>query len=116
MPKKLGENQTSTKEFISLLNENTNSDLQWFFDIYLYNNELPVLNVKETKDKNHRFVDLWWKNKNFKMPVEISYDGIDGKIRRRLEINNEPKRVALLTDSKYRLDPDSWLLFSKNQR
>ena len=116
MPKKLGENQTSTTEFISLLNENTNSDLQWFFDIYLYNNELPVLNVKETKDKNHRFVDLWWKNKNFKMPVEISYDGIDGKIRRRLEINNEPKRIAFLMGSKYRLDPDSWLLFSKNQR
>ena len=116
MPKKLGENQTSTKEFISLLNENTNSDLQWFFDIYLYKNELPVLNIKETKDKNHRFVDLWWENKNFKMPVEISYDGIDGKIRRRLEINNEPKRVAFLKGSKYRLDPDSWLLFSKNRR
>ena len=116
MPKKLGENQTSTTEFISLLNENTNSDLQWFFDIYLYKNELPVLNIKETKDKNHRFVDLWWENKNFKMPVEISYDGVDGKIRRRLEINNEPKRVAFLKGSKYRLDPDSWLLFSKNRR
>ncbi len=116
MPKKLGENQTSTAEFISLLNENTNSDLQWFFDIYLYKNELPVLNIKETKDKNHRFVDLWWENKNFKMPVEISYDGIDGKIRRRLEINNEPIRVAFLMGSKYRLDPDSWLLFSKNRR
>ena len=39
MPKELENNQTSTKEFIALVNENTNSDLQWFFDIYLYQNE-----------------------------------------------------------------------------
>ena len=30
MPKELENNQTSTKEFIALVNENTNSDFQWF--------------------------------------------------------------------------------------
>ena len=116
MPKELGENQTSTKEFISLVNENTNSNLQWFFDVYIYQNKLPVLNIKETKGPKHSFADFWWENKNFKMPVEITYNGIDGKIKRRLKLNNDPMRIAFLTNSKYRLDPDSWLLFTTSKR
>ena len=113
---KVGDNLKSLRDRIDLeVNELSESLETKDFEKRVEINEVKE-NLKETKDKNHRFVDLWWKNKNFKMPVEISYDGIDGKIRRRLEINNEPKRVALLTDSKYRLDPDSWLLFSKNQR
>jgi aminopeptidase N len=115
MPKELENNQTSTKEFIALVNENTNSDLQWFFDIYLYQNNLPILNIRETKGQKYNFVDLWWENQSFKMPLEITYNGLNGQTRRKLEIGNEPERLAFLTNSKYKLDPDSWLLFTKKK-
>ena len=115
MPKELENNQTSTKEFIALVNENTNSDFQWFFDIYLYQNNLPILNIRETKGQKYNFVDLWWENQSFKMPLEITYNGLNGQTRRKLEIGNEPKRLAFLTNSKYKLDPDSWLLFIKKK-
>jgi len=114
MPKELGENQTTTKEFISLLNENTNLDLQWFFDVYIYQNKLPVLNIKKTKEGMGTFLDLWWENEDFEMPVEISYNGMNGKVKRKLFINNQPTRIALLSDEKYVLDPEGWLLFKKN--
>ena len=114
MPKELGENQTTTKEFISLISENTNLDLQWFFDVYVYQNKLPVLNIMKTKEDMGTFLDLWWENKGFKMPIKISYSGINGKVNRKLFVNNQPTRIALLSDEKYVLDPEGWLLFTKN--
>ena len=115
MPKEIGENQTTTKEFISLVNENTGLELQWFFDVYLYQNELPVLNVREEKDQNKLFLDIWWENKSFKMPIDISYIGIDGKINRRLSISNAPTRIALIQNNQYELDPDDWVLYKTTQ-
>lgn len=116
MPKELDGNQTTTKEFISLINENTGLDLQWFFDAYLYQSALPVLNIKERKNGKKLFVDLWWENKSFKMPIDISYVGIDGKIERRLYINNAPTRIALIQNSQYKLDPDQWLLYTTTHK
>ena len=116
MPKELDGNQTTTKEFISLINENTGLDLQWFFDAYLYQSALPVLNIKERKNGKKLFIDLWWENKSFKMPIDISYVGIDGKIERRLYIKNTPTRIALIQNSQYKLDPDQWLLYTTTHK
>tara|TARA_B100001093_G_scaffold512404_1_gene582187 strand:+ start:84 stop:1697 length:1614 start_codon:yes stop_codon:yes gene_type:complete len=116
MPKELGGNQTSTKEFIALVNENTNLDLQWFFDVYIYQNKLPVLNVKKTKEDKATFLDLWWENKDFEMPIEISYNALNGKVKRKLFINKNPIRIALLSNEQYVLDPEGWILFAKNYK
>ena len=40
--------------------------------------------------------------------------GINGKVNRKLFVNNQPTRIALLSDEKYVLDPEGWLLFTKN--
>ncbi len=115
MPKELEKNQTSTKEFISLIEENTGLDLQWFFDVYLYQGELPILNVKEKFLKEKLLIDFWWENKGFVMPIEITYNGHGGKTTRKLVLNNKPHRVAINKKEKYELDPDHWLLFDINR-
>ncbi len=115
MPKELEQNQTSTKEFISLIHENTGSDIQWFFDVYLYQNELPILNIKEKHEGKRLFVDFWWENDGFKMPIEISYNGYNDEIKRKIEINNVPFKIALNDNSEYKVDPNSWLLYKTNR-
>ena len=42
MPKELENNQTTTKEFISLLNENSNTDLEWVFNQYILLSDVPT--------------------------------------------------------------------------
>ena len=84
MPKELPNNQTSTDEFISLIEENTGLDLSWFFKIYLYNASLPDLNIKKVLSGNKQFVDLWWENEGFKMPIEVAYKSFDGQRKRKI--------------------------------
>ncbi len=115
MPKELPNNQTSTREFINLVEENSQQDLSWFFSQYLYKNDLPVLNVKENIIQNKRFIDLWWQNEGFKMPVEIEYYSFDGKREKRVTLNNTPKRIVVPMDSNMIIDPSGWLLYSTRE-
>ena len=112
MPKDLTNNQTSTDEFISLINENTKTNLNWFFDQYLYSKDLPSLEVKENLIKDKKFIDLRWKDKGFKMPIELHYISFDGKREKRIELNNTPKRIVIPASSELIIDPNGWLLFS----
>ncbi len=114
MPKELPNNQTSSDEFISLIEENSSEDLNWFFSQYLFKEELPVLNIKEKNIDNKRFIDLWWKNDGFKMPIEIEYVAIDGIRKKKIDLNNSPKRIVVQSDSGLLLDPNAWLLFTIN--
>ena len=111
MPKDLVSNQTSTKEFISLINENFGTNIEWFFNEYLYSKDLPTLHIRERKRKDKRFVDIWWKNKGFKLPIEVSYLSIDGERTKRLEINNKPTRIVVPDSSGFKVDPNDWLLY-----
>jgi len=111
MPKELPMNQTSTDEFLSLINENTKKDLRWVFDQYLSSKELPILHMREKEKGNKRFIDLWWKNNGFKMPIEIEYDSFDGKRKKELKLTNKPMRIVVPLKSKLIIDPDRWLLY-----
>ena len=113
MPKELENNQTSTKEFVSLLNENSESDLGWVFEQYMKKKELPTLLIKEKKNKGKRFIDLWWKEDGFRMPVEISYMAIEGPRLKKVDLNNEPRRFVVPDSTGYVLDPNGWILFNK---
>jgi hypothetical protein len=112
MPKELPQNQTSTKEFISLIHNNSGQNNQWFFNQYLFKNDLPVLIVEEEIIKNKKFIDLWWENDGFKMPVEISYESFDGERNRKLDLNNSPTRIAIPLKSDLLIDPENWLLYT----
>ena len=114
MPKEKPNNQTSTKEFISLIHQNTNKNIEWFFDQYLYKSELPTLSIKKEIKKDKQFLEFWWEEKDFKMPVEIRFNSFDGERNRTLDLSNSPLTIAIPKDSKFSIDPDSWLLFNKN--
>ena len=104
-------NQTSTDEFLSLINENTKKDLKWVFDQYLYSERLPTLHMREKEKGNKRFIDLWWKNNGFRMPIEIEYDSFDGKRKKELKLTNKPVRIVVPLKSELFIDPDRWLLY-----
>ena len=114
MPKELPHNQTSTKEFISLINENSGKKTDWFFSQYLYDHRLPILKIRKEKIKNKQFVDIWWETEGFKMPLEILYESMDGERKKTLELNNSPLRIVIPATSELTIDPNRWLLFSIN--
>jgi aminopeptidase N len=65
----------NTTDFIKIVNKQTDRDLSWFFDIYLYQAELPNLVVKRTEDS----ISILWEvenNKPFPMPVDIQINGV----------------------------------------
>ncbi len=60
----------TTKDFITIVNDVTGKDYQWFFDAYLYQAKLPEL--RTTRDGDD--LVLSWKTpsgKAFPMPVEV---------------------------------------------
>jgi aminopeptidase N len=64
----------NSADFVNIVNKVTGKDLSWFFDVYLYQAELPKLVVNRTDDK----ITLQWQienNKPFYMPVEIQING-----------------------------------------
>ena len=115
MPKELPQNQTSTREFISLIHENAGENIQWFFDQYLYQIKLPTLQVEEEIIKKKKFIDLWWQNDGFKMPIDISFQSFDGKRDRKLMLNNSPTRIAIPLKSDLIIDPHNWVLYNLQQ-
>ena len=63
-----------TETFIQYVNQVTEQDLQWFFDVYLFQAKLPELVV--TKKQN--YWQFSWKTEqeiDFPMPIEVSLNG-----------------------------------------
>ena len=114
MPKEKANNQTSTKEFIYLIHQNTNKNIDWFFDQYLYKSQLPTLSIKKEVKKNKQFLEFWWEEESFKMPIEIRFNSFDGERNRTLDLSSSSLKIAIPLDSKLLIDPDNWLLFNKN--
>ncbi|MDC8830121.1 M1 family metallopeptidase [Alteromonas gilva] len=64
----------NTNDFITIVNNITGNDLSWFFNVYLYQPELPVLQQTRTNER----LTLTWQvanNAPFPMPVEVSVNG-----------------------------------------
>ena len=95
----------ATPEFIADVNKVTGKDLQWFFDVYLYQAPLPEL--VETRQGDT--LVLRWKvanDKPFPLPVEVS---IDGKVQK-VEMPGGTATVKVPADAHVIVDPDSRIL------
>ncbi|MGO4703532.1 M1 family metallopeptidase [Dyella sp. 2RAB6] len=60
----------TTRDYIQIVNQVTGKDLNWFFNVYLYEAAMPALEVKHEGDT----LSLHWKvphDKPFPMPVEV---------------------------------------------
>ena len=96
---------SSTKEFIQFANEASGSDLQWFFDAYLYHAALPELVEERSADK----LKLRWKLKDggaFPMPLEVR---INNRIEQ-LAMTNGEGELALPPHALVTIDPQSRVL------
>jgi aminopeptidase N len=100
---------TSTEEFRSMTQDVTGRSLNWFFDAYLHQAALPVLQV--TKGSTETVLE-WIVPGNgvFPLPVPVR-SATDGAIR---VISMEEGRGVVMhgpDDENLELDPDGWLLF-----
>ena len=114
MPKRRPNNQTSTREFIELVEENSGLALGWFFDQYLYAKDFPTLNMKTKIYHNgeKQFIDLWWSEAGFILPVEVQYRGQFDMENITINVSDKPTGVSIPATSTLELDPLNWVLFT----
>ncbi|MFL6708872.1 MAG: M1 family metallopeptidase [Massilia sp.] len=104
-PGRLQPRYGSTREFIQLVNQASGQDLGWFFDVYMYQKDLPELVAMPVGST----LTLRWKvpgDKPFPMPVEV-------RVGERIEtvvMKDGAGSVALPAGASYTLDPHSKLL------
>jgi aminopeptidase N len=100
----------TTQDFIAIAQRASGRDLGWFFQVYLYQAALPVLNAVRSGDT----LQLAWKtekNTPFPMPVDVRIGGrtvtvpmMDGR-----------GSIALPRNATYTLDPQSKVLRQEPQ-
>ena len=108
-------NQVSTSDFINIVNKTIDANIDWFFQVYLYENEYPVLIKKIKHGSNHTFVELFWENKGFAMPIEVFYKSTTGFTEKRLALTNEPTMIAIPQYNNIKIDPDKRVLLTLNK-
>ena len=67
--------------------------------------------MNQKKYKNKVYIDIWWDNDGFKMPLDIVYSAFDGPREKRVDLNNSPKRIVIPEGSTLSLDPEKNILF-----
>jgi aminopeptidase N len=105
MPGQLQPRYGTTREFIRYVNEASGRDMTWFFDVYMYQAELPELIATPAGGK----LALSWKtqgDKAFPMPVEVR---VGGKVET-VAMADGKGEITLPAGATWTLDPRSKLL------
>jgi aminopeptidase N len=102
----------TTDDFLHLTEKVTGMDLEWLFELYLRQPELPVLKTT----RNNGVVRFNWQvpeGYSFPMPLEIS---VDGKIKTLTP--DEEGIISLNADDHAEIvpDPNEWILKSRELR
>jgi aminopeptidase N len=95
----------NTADFVAIVNRISGQNLQWLFDVYLYEAALPELIEVRTADQ----LQLNWKtpgDKTFPMPVEVA---INGKLLT-LDFSKGAVTVPLKSTDKVQIDPEMKVL------
>ena len=95
----------TTDDFLNITEKASGKELDWFFEVFLRQPELPVLYSMIEKGK----LKLRWKsphNLPFPMPVEVKI----GEEVKRYDIPPEGLIIDLKKGEKPEVDPDHWLL------
>ncbi|MDX1938998.1 MAG: M1 family aminopeptidase, partial [Saprospiraceae bacterium] len=97
----------TTDDFLSICETESGMDLDWLFEVYLRQAQLPKLYSKIEDGK----LSLRWespvKEMPFPMPIEIEI----GNKRQRIQIPAEGLILPIGKTDKPVVDPDGWLLF-----
>jgi aminopeptidase N len=96
----------TTDDFVAIAEQASGQKLDWFFEVYVRQAELPRLLITRTADS----LQLHWQtpdNRPFPLPVEVQI----GKTRYRLSINEGKAAMALPAQAPdLVIDPDGWIL------
>jgi hypothetical protein len=95
----------STDDFVRIAREVSGRDLDWFFEVYLRQRELPELSV----DIHGQKLTLAWEapeGMEFPMPIEIGL----GQMRQRVEVPADGVVLDLEPGITPSIDPDRWVL------
>lgn len=94
----------STEDFISVAEQVTGLELNWFFHQYLRQADLPVLEYRVRRDS---LILAWQTNSGlpFPMPVEVRIAGIDHDVHMR-----DGRGTIWVGDTEFEIDPENWIL------
>jgi len=95
----------TTEQFIEHCERLSGRELDWFFDVYLRQPRLPVLDSRRLGD----FLELIWRFEgveDFPMPVDVRV----GDDVRRVEMLEGRAVVAISSDVEPIIDPEGWVL------
>jgi aminopeptidase N len=96
----------STSDILFLAESIYGKDLDWFFDVYLRQPELPILVTEVENDQ----LKIRWEVPDdlaFPMPIDIQF----GDEIRRVEVPAEGIVIKLEEDTEPILDPENWILY-----
>ncbi|MDJ0837752.1 MAG: M1 family metallopeptidase [Acidobacteriota bacterium] len=92
----------TTQGFRELAEEMTGRKLDWFFQVYGYEEHPPALKIT----KQEGVVDFQWHTPTFNMPLEIILDGPAGPQTVRLNFSDGKSRLMIPEDRTWKLDPE----------
>ncbi|MEQ8764491.1 MAG: M1 family peptidase, partial [Planctomycetota bacterium] len=95
-----------TVDYHNLVEEITGQDLDWFFEVYVRQPDLPEL----VSERDGDTVRVRWKTPGdlpFPMPVEVK---IGGKVQKLGLSTDQPWEVTLPEGTDLELDPTGWIL------
>ena len=99
----------TTDDFLKTAEQQSGKKLDWFFELYLRQPQLPKLIVENSNTEGGNSVNLRWEtpnNMSFPMPVEVKI----GETIKRIEMPNGKNWFPLQAGQKYKIDPNGWLL------
>lgn len=96
---------TDTDEFLRIAEAESKMKLDWFFELYLRQPELPTLVVNKT-DTQLEFSWTTPKNMRFPMPIDVKI----GNETRRVEMKNGKGTLKLQPGQEPEIDPNGWVL------
>ena len=105
LPGKLTPRYGSTTEFIALANAASGQNLKWFFDVYMYQKDLPELVITPVGTT----VTLRWKtekNTPFPMPLDVRV----GDTIQTLAMKDGSGSISVPAGTTYTIDPHSKVL------
>lgn len=96
-----------TQDFVRIAEEASEQELDWFFDTYLYQAELPRLVVQESEGE----ISLRWRDTaaaTFPMPVEVR---VGGELQQ-VTVRDKEVSVPLDEGEEYAIDPNRQILMN----
>ena len=94
-----------TDDYVATVEEVTETDLDWFFDVYVHSAELPTLELTRREGA----LDLAWSTPHglpFPMPVDVEVDGRT----QRVEMPSGRATVEVPAGATVAVDPEGWIL------